>query len=292
MMKIVPHLWYDKEAIEAVSFYVSLFENSKIISTVVLENTPSGDADAISFELAGQRFEAINGGPFFRINPSISLMVNCYSKEEVEEKWKALSEGGMELMPLGKYEFNEYYSWIQDRFGLSWQLMLMEETEALQKITPNLLFSNKVCGKAEEAVNFYNDIFMDSSIGMMSRYKDGEVANPKAKYNYLAFNLSGMNFVAMDNGYDADFDFYEAISFIIYCKDQEEMDYFMDKLSAVPEAEQCGWLKDKFGISWQTGSEEINEMLMTKDKEKKRRVIESFLEMKRLNLEELRRVFG
>jgi predicted 3-demethylubiquinone-9 3-methyltransferase (glyoxalase superfamily) len=89
MRKIVPHLWYDKEAKEAASFYISLFDPSKILNVAVIENTPSGDAEILSFELAGQQFQAISAGPYFRFNPSISLMVACYSVEEVNAKWIA-----------------------------------------------------------------------------------------------------------------------------------------------------------------------------------------------------------
>src|SRR5690606_15110882 len=114
MQKIVPHLWYDKEAKEAASFYLSLFENSKLLSVNVLENTPSGDAELVSFELAGQQFQAISAGPYFKFNPSISLMVACESEEEVNTLWEALVEGGTELMPLGEYPFSKRYAWVQD----------------------------------------------------------------------------------------------------------------------------------------------------------------------------------
>lgn len=164
MQKIVPHLWYDKEAKEAATFYVSLFENSKILNVNVIENTPSGDAEFVTFELDGMEFQAISAGPYFKFNPSISLMVACESVEEVNTKWEALSEGGTELIPLGEYPFNKRYGWVQDRYGLSWQLMLIENQETAQKITPNLLFSGDSCGEAEEALKFYTEIFENSEI--------------------------------------------------------------------------------------------------------------------------------
>jgi predicted 3-demethylubiquinone-9 3-methyltransferase (glyoxalase superfamily) len=88
MQKIVPHLWYDKEAKEAALFYISLFDQSKLLNETILENTPSGDSQIVSFELAGQQFMAISAGPYFRFNPSISLMVACSSEEEVNTKCK------------------------------------------------------------------------------------------------------------------------------------------------------------------------------------------------------------
>jgi len=284
MQKIVPHLWYDKEAKEAALFYVSLFDQSKLLNVTVLENTPSGDAEAVSFELAGQPFKAISAGPYFKFNPSISLMVACYSVEEVNTKWAALLDGGTELMPLGEYPFSKWYGWVQDRYGLSWQLMLIDSGNSVQKITPNLLFSHDSCGKAEEAVKYYAEIFEGSEIGIISRYGAGEAESPKAKVNYAAFKLGGVSFSAMDNGFDVDFSFNEAFSLMINCKDQQEIDYFWDKLSAVPEAEQCGWIKDKFGVSWQIVPEIMDEILFNGSRDEIRRVTEAFLKMKKFDL--------
>jgi predicted 3-demethylubiquinone-9 3-methyltransferase (glyoxalase superfamily) len=287
MQKIVPHLWYDKEAKEAALFYMSLFDGSKLLSTTVIENTPSGDTEIVNFELAGQQFSAISAGPYFRFNPSISLMVACYSVEEVNIKWKALSEGGSELMPLGEYPFCKWYGWVQDRYGLSWQLMLVDGGQTVQKITPNFLFSSKACGKAEEAVNYYTEVFDDSEIGIISRYGEGEASSPKTKVNYAAFKLCGINFSAMDNGFNVDFSFDEAFSLIVNCKDQKEIDYFWDRLSAVLQAEQCGWVKDKFGVSWQIVPENMDELLSNGSREEIQRVTEAFLKMKKFDLEAL-----
>ncbi len=291
MQKIVPHLWYDKEAKEAALFYTSLFDQSKILDVTVIEDTPSGDTEIVSFELAGQKFEAISAGPFFKFNPSISLMVACYSIEEVNAKWKALSERGTELMSLGEYPFSKWYSWVQDRYGLSWQLMLTDHGKSVNKITPNLLFSNESCGRTEEALRYYTEVFESSEIGTISRYKEGEAESPKAKINYAAYKLAGSAFSAMDNGFDVDFGFNEAFSFIINCEDQKEIDYFWDKLSAVPEVEQCGWVKDKFGVSWQIVPTIIDEMMKSDDSEKVRRVTEAFLKMKKFDLKALKKAY-
>lgn len=286
MQKLVPHLWYDKEAKEAALFYISLFENSKLQNVTILENTPSGDAEVVNFQLAGQDFQSISAGPYFKLNPSISLTVNCSSQEEVKTKWKALSEGGIELMPLGEYPFSKCYSWVQDKYGLSWQLMFSEE-EHTQKITPSFLFSNGSCGYAEEAVSSYTEIFKNSNIGIISRYKEGEATSPKAKINYASFKLCGINFTAMDHGYNADFNFNEAFSIVVKCRDQEEIDYFWDKLSFYPEAEQCGWIKDKFGVSWQIVPDNMDDMLFNGSKEEIQRVTEAFLKMKKFDINAL-----
>lgn len=285
MQKIVPHLWYDKEAKEAALFYISLFDQSKLLNVTVLENTPSGDSEIVSFELAGQKFMAISAGPYFNFNPSISLMVDCSSVEEINAVWEALLEGGSELMHLGEYPFSKRYGWVQDRYGLSWQLILTGGVQTGQKITPNLLFSNEACGKAEEAVNYYTEIFQDSQIGIISRYAEGAAVSSKAKVNYAAYKLYGLDFSAMDNAFDVDFSFNEAFSLIVNCKDQKEIDYFWERLSAVPEAEQCGWLKDKFGVSWQIVPENMNEILLNGSRDEVRRVTEAFLKMRKFDLD-------
>jgi len=288
MPKIVPHFWFDREAKEAAIFYTSLFENSRILHTALLMGTPSGDAETVSFELAGQPFEAISAGPFFKFNPSISLMVSCGTKEEVDMLWKALSDGGEPLMPLGEYPFSGWYGWIQDRYGLSWQLMLTEE-RPVSKIRVCLLFADGVCGMAEEAVNFYIGLFPRSEIELISRYAEGEAASPAAKVNYAAFTLDGALFTAMDHGMTGDFRFNEAVSLIVKCRDQDEIDNYWEKLSAVPEAEQCGWLKDRFGVSWQIVPENMDEVFAEGDRGAIERVTRAFLPMKKLDIAELER---
>jgi len=120
---------------------------------------------------------------------------------------------------------------------------------------------------------------------------DKEAKSPKAKINFAAFSLDGNVFSAMDNGFNVDFNFNEAFSLIVHCKDQREIDYFWDKLSAVPEAEQCGWVKDRFGVSWQIVPDTMNEMLKSSDREKIQRVTEAFLKMKKFDLEALERAY-
>ena len=143
--KIVPHLWYDKEAKEAAEFYASIFPDSKITNVTTIHDTPSGDSDIVSFELWGQKFMAISAGPYFKINPSVSFIVNFDpsrekdAREKINEVWNKLSEGGTALMPLDQYPFSEKYGWIQDKYGLSWQLILTnpegEERPAISAVT-------------------------------------------------------------------------------------------------------------------------------------------------------------
>lgn len=294
MQKIVPHLWFDKEAQEAAQFYITLFEQSRIINVNTLSGTPSGDSHVVRFELAGQSFMAISAGPYFNFNPSTSLMVACDSAEEVDTLWKALSEGGTPLMALGEYPFSKWYGWIQDRYGLSWQLMLIEGGSTPQKITPNLLFSGSVCGQTEEAVNYYTGIFPDSAIHFVSKFGEREAKTSKAalNLNYVSFRLLGLEFTAMDNANDVEFSFNEAFSLVVLCEDQAEIDYYWEKLSAVPEAEQCGWLKDRFGLSWQIVPASMGEMMTNSSKQQIQRVTEAFLKMKKFDIAALQRAYN
>jgi predicted 3-demethylubiquinone-9 3-methyltransferase (glyoxalase superfamily) len=291
MHKITPHLWFDKEAKEAAEIYVSLIPGSKIKSLRTIHDTPSGDCDIVSFELAGQPFMAISAGPLFKFNPSVSFHVKCKTKDEVDALWEKLSQGGKIRMPLASYPFSERYGWIEDRYGLSWQLTFADGSEMRQIITPVLMFVGRVCGKAEEAVNFYASVFKDPSPQILARYAEGEGPNQEGTTRYAHFTLRGQEFGAMDSALPRNFAFNEAISFIVQCDTQEEMDYFWARLSADPKAGQCGWLKDKYGFSWQITPTIMNEMMSSPDKKKVARVTQAFLKMKKFDIAELQRAF-
>ena len=184
MQIITPHLWFEKEAEEAAKFYTSIFSNSKITSVTTIHEvpTPSGDCDIVSFELNGQPFMAINAGPLFKFNPSISFIVNFdpsrdkNAREDLDVLWEKLAQSGTALMPLEKYPFSEHYGWIQDRYGLSWQLILSDpEGEERPAIVPSLMFVGAVAGRAEEAVDFYlsvSGIQSGGSLPAMAKARD------------------------------------------------------------------------------------------------------------------------
>lgn len=296
--KIVPHVWYDKEAREAAGFYASVFPDSKITNVTTLHDTPSGDSETVSFEIWGQKFMAISAGPHFKINPSISFTVNFdpsrdpNARERLDEVWSKLSESGVALMPLDKYPFSEKFGWIQDKFGLSWQLNLTNpEGGERSRIVPSMLFVGEQCGNTEEAIHFYLSVFNNSKLGQMVRYPKGMEPDKEGTVMNAHFMLEHQWFTAMDSAYEHKFSFNEAISFMVYCETQEDIDYYWAKLSAVPEAEQCGWLKDKYGVSWQIVPMEMNEMMSEGTPEQMERVTKAFLGMKKFDLAELRRAY-
>ena len=291
MQKIVTHLWFDKEALEAAEFYTNLFDHSSIDSVVTLNDTPSGSAESIVFTLAGQSFMSISAGPIFKLNPSVSLQVVCKTLAEVDHLWKQLSKGGSIMMPLDAYPFSEKYGWTEDKYGLSWQIMYLPDQLIAQKITPTLLFTDKQYGKAKEAIEFYTSVFTNAAIDGLSYYGENDEQGQGGKLMYGSFNLEGQNFVAMDSAVAHGFEFSEAISFLVNCDTQEEIDYYWEKLSFVPEAEQCGWLKDKFGFSWQISPTIMNDMMNTKNRVQLDRVTQAFLPMKKMNIAELKKAY-
>ena len=291
MAKFTPHLWFDHAARQGAELYSSVFPDSRITHITTLRDTPSGDADVVSFELAGQPFMAINGGPYFKPNPSVSLLVRYNTQEEVDSAWEKLLPGGMALMELGEYPFSKRFGWLQDRFGFSWQLLYTNGEAFSQKIVPMVMFVGSVCGRAEEAVNFWDSVFHPAQIGEIMRYGKGEEPDKPGTVKLASFWLMGVEFAAIDSAWDHKFAFNEAISFMVSCEDQAEIDYYWQKLSAVPEAEQCGWLKDKFGLSWQVTSREMDEMMALGTPEQIDRVTQAFLPMKKIDIAQVRAAY-
>jgi predicted 3-demethylubiquinone-9 3-methyltransferase (glyoxalase superfamily) len=298
MQPITPHLWFDKDAKEAAEFYCSVFPDSKITSATTLHDTPSGDCDLVSFLVWGQPFMAISAGPLFKFNPSISFIVHfdpsrdMNAKEKINEVWNRLSDGGTALMALDKYPFSERYGWIQDKYGVSWQLMLTNpDGEPRSAIVPSLLFVGDNCGKSEEAREFYLSVFQNAKPGVLFRYPKGSEPDKEGTVMFTDFMLENTWFAAMDSAHDHRFQFNEAVSLLVNCASQEEIDYYWEKLSDLPEAEQCGWLKDKYGISWQISPAIMGELMTKGTQEQRNRLTQAFLKMKKFNIAKLEQAF-
>ena len=298
MSKITPHLWFATEAVEAAHFYASVFPNAKVTAETQIKNTPSGDCDIVSFEISGQPFMAISAGPLFKINPSISFLVNFDptenedARELLDDVWEKLIEGGSVMMPLQPYPHSERYGWLQDKYGVSWQLMLTNpDGEPRPFIIPSLLYTQAVTGKAEEAIDFYCSVFKDSKKGMMAHYPEGAQPGMDGQLMFGEFHVQNTWLAAMDGGPSHAFTFNEALSLLIPCENQADIDYCFETLSAVPEAEQCGWLKDQYGVSWQVWPTRMGEMMSGGTPEQIERVTRSFLTMKKFDLATLERAY-
>jgi len=272
---IYPCLWFDGKAKEAAAFYCSVFNNSHITA-----ETPI----VVTFESSGQKFMCLNGGSQFKMNPSLSFFVVCESEEEITNAWTILTEEGSVLMALDKYDWSEKYGWVQDKFGVNWQLSYGKLTDVNQKFTPTLMFTEKVHGKAEEAIAFYTSVFKNADVVSFLRYTedDHDVAGT---IKHAQFRLNNNLFMAMDSSLAKGFTFNESISFVVECENQEEIDYYWNKLTQGGEESMCGWLKDQYGISWQIIPDILSELM--RDSEKAPRVVEAFMKMKKMDIETL-----
>ena len=292
--KITPFLWFDGKAEEAAHFYTSLFKNSRIVNLKHwAEGSPFPNEQIMNatFELDGQQFYAFDAGPMFKFNPSISFFAVCETEEETDTVWQKLVEGGSVMMPLDKYDWSEKYGWLQDRFGISWQISYGKLSDVGQKITTSFLFTKSQHGKAEEAVNLYTSLFDNSSIEGILKYTAGE-DQAEGTVKHAQFKLNGQVFMAMESSGHS-FEFNEAISLFVSCDTQEEIDRLWNKLIADGGSEsRCGWLKDKFGVSWQIVPPVLMQLLEDKGKAKAGRVMQAMMKMIKLDIEKLKQAAG
>lgn len=306
--KITPCLWFDMNCEEAITFYTSIFPNSKISH---IQRYPEGMTEepmqgmsgkivTAIFTIDGLEFQALDGGPTFKKNPSVSFFVNFdpsrneNAKGDLDALWTKLSEGGTVRMPLQEYPFSKHYGWVEDRFGVNWQLILTDpDGEPRPSIIPALLFTKAVSGKAEEAAHFYVSVFNNSKMGMVAKYPEGMPGGVAGGVMYEDFTLEGQWFAAMDGGPEHAFEFNEGISFSIDTKDQEETDRFWNKLLEGGGVEsQCGWLKDRFGFSWQVVPHRLGELLSSTDAEKSKRTMSALLQMKKIDIAALEAAYN
>jgi len=288
--KIVPFLWFGNEAEEAVNFYISCFKNSKMGSvsrydeaSAKASGQPKDSILTASFQLNGQEFIALNGGPVFKFTPAISFFVNCETENETNELWRKLYENGKVMMELSEYPFSKRFGWIQDKYGLSWQLNF---TGLPQKIIPSLMFTGELSGKAEEAMNYYISLFKNSEIKTLSLYPPGGQGK-EGTVQFALFSLDNEDFIAMDSGADHGFSFTPAVSFFVYCETQKEIDFFWDHLTQGGKEVECGWLEDKYGVSWQIVPTVLFGLLNNPDPQKAKRSMQAMLKMKKLDIKTL-----
>lgn len=297
MQKITPCIWFDDKAEEAADFYISVFGGGKVrdvahYSAETPSDKPVGSVMTVLFELGGLDFLALNGGPIFRPNPAISFFVGRSSAAEIETIWEKLIDGGMVFMPLDAYPFSEKYGWVQDRYGVSWQLNLCSDEPG---IVPFLLFTREQNGRAEEAARFYTGLLPDSALKSVMPFGDaaGPHNKPEEAMN-VTFTLAGQKFMAMDGGGGDThkFTFAEGLSLIVYCDTQEEVDALWEKITADGGEESvCGWCKDRFGVSWQVTPRILPAMASDPDMEKAGRAMKAMLEMKKLDIAALEAAF-
>lgn len=263
---------FNGQAEAAATFYCSIFKDAKITTK---------NSVVVNFELSGEKFMCLNG-PGIKINPSISFFVVCETLTEVDETWSKLLDKGSVLMPLDKYDWSERYGWLQDQYGVNWQLSYGKLADVGQKYTPTLMFVKEQTGKAEQAIQFYTSIFEHSSISGVLKYSAGD-HDVEGHVKHAQFILDNHVFMAMDSSAAHDFSFNEGVSIVVECKTQERIDYFWDKLTSEGGEEGvCGWLKDRFGVSWQIAPSALEELMA--DPVRAERVIQAVMKMKKIDI--------
>ncbi len=293
---IVPCLWFDDQAEAVANFYTKLFPEGRITAVSRYPESmespggkPPGSVLTVEFELKGQHFTALNGGPIFTINPSISLFVHVESAAEADRIFHALADGGQVLMPLDAYPWSERYGWVQDRFGVSFQVICGQPQASGAMFAPCLMFSDAQHGRAEEAINTYTRIFKGGRIERLERYAPGEGDGTGVKHG--RFVIAGQPMVAMDSHIKHGFTFNEGLSLQVMCKDQAEIDHYWKELTEGGAESQCGWLKDRFGVSWQIVPKAIADWMASDDKVARERAFAAMMGMVKLDIAQLEAAF-
>jgi predicted 3-demethylubiquinone-9 3-methyltransferase (glyoxalase superfamily) len=298
MLTIKPHIWFGQDtAKEAAEFYTSLLPDSALS---YVNHFPMSDieCEVVEFTLAGQPFFGISGVPGTKISPSISFMINFDPSRDkdaarrIDEVWNKLSANGEVMMPLDRYPFSERYGWISDKYGVSWQLILTNPAgEERPVIVPSLLYTGQVAGKANEAIDFYCSVFKDSKRGTTTPRPEDMGPDKAGTLMFADFYVDQTWLAAMDSAHSHGFGFNEAVSLLIPCETQEEIDYYWSVLSADGEPGQCGWLKDKYGVSWQVASTVMFEALKNGSPEQIARITQTFMTMKKIDVAVLKQAY-
>lgn len=283
MQKITPFLMFDNNLGEALKLYASTFSDWKLLS----QNQTGDMVMSATFAISGKEILSFNGGPHFKFTPAISFFLSCQTSKEVEKIWASLSQEGIVLMELQEYPFSEKFGWLQDKFGVSWQVHLSKEGNDL---VPFLMFVGKQHGKAEEAIRFYTSRFPNSKIKDIQRYAKDQ-GEKEGTVQRSVFSIAGQDLMAIDSGLDHTFTFSEAYSFFVKCETQAEIDEYWEKLSFQGEKQKCGWVKDQFGVSWQIIPLILGDYLQDKDPKKSQRVLQAMLQMDKIDIAKLKQAY-
>jgi predicted 3-demethylubiquinone-9 3-methyltransferase (glyoxalase superfamily) len=296
MNRITPCIWLDDQAEQVAAFYTRTLPAGRVVATSHYPEAsdnpgqrPRGSVLTVELEVAGQSFTALNGGPVFKPNPSVSFFVNVGSAADADRIYAALLEGGSALMPINAYPWSERYGWVQDRFGVSWQVMTVAGQKTAS-IAPCLMFSGAVHGRAEDAMKAYVEIFPGSRIERTERYAAGE--GPEGTVKHGRFVLDGQTMVAMDSHVSHDLAFNEGLSFQVSCADQREVDRYWDALCKGGTYSVCGWLKDRFGVSWQVVPKNMGAWMSSVDTAARDRAFDAMMAMKKPDVAALERAFA
>jgi predicted 3-demethylubiquinone-9 3-methyltransferase (glyoxalase superfamily) len=276
MQTIVPHIWINRVADDATDFYLSALPDTTVVDRwtypteglLDFQQEFAGQPLTVEFDIAGYRLAMINAGDEFTPTPAISFFLNFDPSQrddargDLDRTWARLTEGGQILMELGEYPFSPHYGWVADRYGVNWQLMLTDpEGDPRPFVVPNLMFCGPAQNKAHEAVDFYASVFPEASVGTRVHYDEATGPVTTDSVVFSEFQIRGEWLTAMDSAVEQPFTFTPGISLLFNARGQEEIDRLWSALSANPEFEQCGWLQDRYGVSWQIAPDNLNQLL-------------------------------
>lgn len=293
---IVPCIWLDDQAEQAAAFYAGTFPGGRAVARSRYPETadnpggkPRGSLLTAELEVAGQRFTLLNGGRLFAPNPSVSFFYNVDTASEADRVYAALAGGGEPLMPIGSYPWSERYGWVKDRFGVSWQVMAGRRRPGRPTIVPCLMFAGAQHGKAEAALQAYARIFPGGRVDALEKYRPGEGPVGTVKHGRLA--LGEQELVAMDSHLAHGIAFDEGLSLQVMCEGQPELDRYWAALSEGGAQGPCGWLKDRFGLSWQVVPSGMAAWMASEDAAARDRAFAAMLKMGKLDIAALDRAF-
>ena len=273
---IYPCLTLKGKVAEAADFYINTFGEGKITQTSPF---------VIIIELSGQKLMLLNDGPSSKPNAAISFMVISETPEDTERYWNILIEEGKLFMPLDSYPWSEKYGWVEDKYGVSWQLYTGSKNDIGQKFCPSFMFTGANTGKAAGAAHFYTSIFPDSSIEGIMEYVEGDGDVP-GLVKHAQFKINDFIMTVMDSSADHRVAFTDATSLVVNCEDQAEIDKYWEMLTANGGQEvACGWLTDKYGLNWQIVPKVLGQLMS--DPERGEKVMNALLKMKKLIIADL-----
>lgn len=276
---IYPCIWFDGQAREAFDLYARIFPGTRILADTPL---------VVTCELEGQRFMGLNGGPRHRPNPSISFYTSFDTEAEVRQAWALLADGARVLIPLDHHPWNACYGWLQDRYGVSWQLLLHEPVETGERLVPALMFTQPYAGKASEAVQFYTSLFPETATHLMVPYEAGDGDVP-GYIKHGRFQIGAQVLVVLDSSLEHGFTFNEGLSLVVECDTQAEIDHYWNAFADGGSESMCGWVRDRFGVWWQVIPAALSSMMS--DPARAGRVMEAFLKMQKFDLATLQRAY-
>lgn len=276
MRTLTPNIWFAGDAEDGAALYARALPATSITRTdryptdglLPFQEPLAGKVLTIQLEGPGCDLVLINAGPEFRPTPASSFTVTFGAADDtdavaaLDTAATVLADGGRVLMPLQQYPFSDRYTWVEDRYGVSWQLTVaFPDAPAEPSIVPTLLFGGPAQDRAAEAIAEWTALLPGSEVVRTVPYDEATGPAAAGAVMFAEIRLADQRIYAMDAGSAQDTTFTPAVSYQLACPDQAEIDRLWAALSTVPEAEQCGWCVDPFGVSWQIVPANMDELM-------------------------------